>query len=144
MKNSIKKLASLSLLSVLLASATFADVAEKKVNCKDEKNYPLIEKSELTSLVNQKKTDPNAVFVVDVNSKDSFEKTKIPTAINFGIEGKNFTSKLPADKNSLIVAYCGGPKCTAWKKAAEVACNQGYKNIKHFKGGITGWNDAKI
>ena len=46
---------------------------------------------------------------------------------------------LPADKNALIVAYCGGPKCGAWKKAAKAAAALGYTNIKHFSGGISGW-----
>jgi rhodanese-related sulfurtransferase len=39
----------------------------------------------------------------------------------------------------MIVAYCGGPACTAWKKAAQDACKLGYTNIKHFKEGISGW-----
>ena len=128
------KLGSFVLALSLFSSISFA-ATDKKVNCKDEKNYPLIEKSELTTLLDQK-----AVFVIDVNNKESFEKTHVPTAINFGMEKANFAKKLPADKNSLIVAYCGGPKCEAWKKAAMEACNNGYTNIKHYKGGISGWN----
>jgi rhodanese-related sulfurtransferase len=107
-------------------------------NCKDDKNYPEIEKSELNTLVQKK-----SVFVVDVNSKESFKKSHVPTAIHYGEVKNEFASKLPTDKNALIVAYCGGPACTAWKKAAMEACANGYTNIKHFKGGISGWN-AKI
>ena len=136
------KIVTLSLLAVLFASTSFAGTGaepSKTSNCSDEKNYPVVEKAELTNLIAQK-----AAFIVDVNSKDSFTKTHIPSAINFGIEGQKFVKDLPADKNALIVAYCGGPACGAWKKAAEVACKNGYTNIKHFKAGISGWNEAKI
>jgi rhodanese-related sulfurtransferase len=46
---------------------------------------------------------------------------------------------LPADKNALVVAYCGGPACNAYKEGAKAAEELGYTNVKHFKGGISGW-----
>ena len=49
---------------------------------------------------------------------------------------------MPADKNALIVAYCGGPKCSAYKRAADLASKLGYKNVKHMSAGISGWKKA--
>ena len=103
-------------------------------NCKDEKLYPLIERPELNKFVEKK----NAT-IVDVNTSESFNENHIPGAIHYKSHEKDFASQLPAQKDAPIVAYCGGPMCTAWKEAAEKACQLGYTNIRHFKPGITGW-----
>lgn len=108
--------------------------AGEKSDCDQDSHYPLISKEELKGSVEKK----NA-FIVDVNSEESFKKNHVPGAIHFGSHKKDFTKLLPPDKESLIVAYCGGPMCEAWKKAAEEACQHGYKNIRHFKEGIQGW-----
>jgi rhodanese-related sulfurtransferase len=102
-------------------------------DCNSDATYGEVTKAELTQLIADKK-----VFLVDVNSKDSFAKQSIPGAIHYASQ-KDFASALPADKNALIVAYCGGVQCTAWKKAAIDACKLNYTNVKHFKGGIKGW-----
>jgi rhodanese-related sulfurtransferase len=49
---------------------------------------------------------------------------------------------LPKDKNTLIVSYCGGPGCRAYKRGADAAAKLGYKNIKHLSAGISGWKKA--
>lgn len=108
--------------------------ADTKAGCSEESHYPLITKAELQELAQSK----DAV-IIDVNSKESYQKVHVPGAIHFGSHKKDFTSLLPAQKNAPIVAYCGGVLCTAWKKAAELACNKGYTNIRHYKEGIQGW-----
>src|SRR4051812_30737142 len=82
------------------------------------------------------------VTVVDVNGTESWETGHIPTAIDFDTHSDNFAKILPQDKNALIVAYCGGPKCMAYKQAAEAAQKLGYKNVKHLSAGIAGWKEA--
>jgi rhodanese-related sulfurtransferase len=121
-------------LAMLLTSLVAVSAFAAGTDCKSETNYPLITKSELSTLVQSK-----GVFVIDVNSKESFDKAHVPGAIHFESHEKDFATVLPQDKNAEIVAYCGGPQCTAWKKAAEQACKMGYTNIHHFKGGISGW-----
>lgn len=116
-----------------LTVCTFALNASAS-DCKSDANYAEVTKAELQKLVDQK-----AVFVVDVNSKESFDKTHVPGAIHFGSHENDFIKMLPAKKDALIVAYCGGPQCTAWRKAAIEACKAGYTRVKHFKGGIKGW-----
>lgn len=80
--------------------------------------------------------------IIDVNSPEMFKDGHVPGAFNFELAKAEFAKKLPAKKDALIIAYCGGPRCLAWKKAAAEAAKLGYTNIKHFKGGIAGWKKA--
>jgi rhodanese-related sulfurtransferase len=81
------------------------------------------------------------VALVDVNGDDSYKEGHIPGAVAF--EGKEKLAKqLPADKSTLVVAYCGGPSCSAYKAAAKAAESLGYTNVKHFGAGIRGWKAA--
>ncbi len=118
------------ILTVVFVQRSFA-----ATDCNNEEHYPIVSKTELTQLVNSK-----TAFVIDVNGEESFKSSHVQGAVHFSEVEKKFASVLPADKNALIVAYCGGPQCTAWKKAAAKACEMGYTNIKHFKDGISGWN----
>lgn len=108
--------------------------ASGTTNCGEESNYPLITKKELTKVAEEK-----SAVIFDVNSEESYQKIHVPNSIHYGTHKKDFLSQLPKDKNAMIVAYCGGPTCTAWKTAAEEACKLGYTNIHHFKEGIEGW-----
>jgi rhodanese-related sulfurtransferase len=82
------------------------------------------------------------VTVIDVNGSKSYERGHIPGAIDFAKAGKNLKSLLPKDKDALIVAYCGGPSCRAYQRAAKAAEKLGYTNVKHLSAGISGWLQA--
>ena len=82
------------------------------------------------------------VTLLDANGTDSWESGHIPGALNFEATESKLASVLPKDKNALIVAYCGNPKCTAYQGAAKAARKLGYTNIKHLSAGIAGWKDA--
>ncbi len=116
------------LVFTLLLTNAFAETG-----CDSDANYPEVSKAELQKMIDEKKA-----VIFDVNSKASFDKQRIPGAVHFDSQ-KNIADVLPKSKDALIVAYCGGTMCTAWKKAAMAACKLNYKNIKHFKPGITGW-----
>jgi rhodanese-related sulfurtransferase len=88
------------------------------------------------------KIEAKKVTVIDVNGADSYNKGHIPGAIDFSAKKGELASVLPKDKDALIVAYCGGPKCNAYKQAATAAEKLGYKNVKHLSAGISGWNQA--
>lgn len=124
----------LILVSLILSTSAFA---AKKSKCDDDSNYPEISYADLKTAAEKKEAT-----VIDVNSKESFEGAHVTNAIHYGTVKGNFAKELPADKNAMIVAYCGGPACTAWKKAAKDACKLGYTNIKHYKDGISGWKKA--
>jgi rhodanese-related sulfurtransferase len=82
------------------------------------------------------------VAVIDVNGTKSYNNGHVPGALNFEAVKDNLQASLPADKNTLIVAYCGGPRCKAYRKAAQAAQALGYTNVKHLPAGISGWKEA--
>ena len=98
---------------------------------------PDISINDLKKAISEKK-----VTVIDVNGTESWQKGHIPSAIDFETNEEKLAKVLPQDKNALIVAYCGGPKCNAYKQAAKAAEKLGYKNIKHLSAGISGWKEA--
>lgn len=81
------------------------------------------------------------VTLIDVNGSKSYAKGHIPGAVDFAVVKDQFAAVLPADKDALIVAYCGGPSCGAYKRAAEAAVALGYRNVKHYSAGISGWTE---
>jgi rhodanese-related sulfurtransferase len=99
--------------------------------------FPDISVADLKQAIAEKK-----VTVIDVNGSASYANGHVPSAIDFGSSKADLASKLPADKNALIVAYCGGPKCSAYKAAANAASQLGYTNVKHLSAGISGWKAA--
>ena len=120
----MKKL--IALVFALVATAGFA--AE----------FPDISIADLKQAIADKK-----VTVIDVNGAASYQAGHVPTAIDFSTQGANLASVLPADKGALVVAYCGGPQCSAYKAAANAASQLGYTNVKHLSAGISGWKAAK-
>jgi rhodanese-related sulfurtransferase len=99
--------------------------------------YPDISIKDLKTAIEAKK-----VAVIDVNGTSSWEKGHIPTAINFEASKDKLAKVLPKDKDTLIVAYCGGPTCMAYQAAAKAAKELGYRNVKHLSAGISGWMQA--
>jgi len=120
----MKKLVTL-LATVLVAASVFAG------------EFPDISVSEVKSLAESKKA-----VIIDVNGSTSFAKGRIPGALDYAAIKNNLIDALPKDKNTPIVAYCGGPKCKAYQAAANAAAKLGYKNIKHMSAGLSGWKDA--
>ena len=86
--------------------------------------------------------DAKKVTLLDANGSKSWKAGHIPGAIDFKASTDKLASLLPADKSALVVAYCGGPKCMAYKAAVEAAQKLGYTNIKHLPAGMSGWTKA--
>jgi rhodanese-related sulfurtransferase len=123
LQSTMKKLLSLIVTTAFLASLAFAG------------EYPDISIKELKAAI-----EAGKVTVIDVNGSKSYkERGHVPGALDFAAIQGDLASKLPKDKNALIVAYCGGPTCKAYQKAATAAEKLGYKNVKHMSAGISGW-----
>jgi rhodanese-related sulfurtransferase len=120
----MKRLVTLALGLVLSASAFAGEFADITI---PELKKAIAEKS---------------VTIIDVNGEASYKAGHIPTAIAYAKGGANLEKALPADKNALVVAYCGGPKCGAYMAAAKKAKELGYTNVKHLSAGISGWKEA--
>jgi rhodanese-related sulfurtransferase len=83
-----------------------------------------------------------SAVIIDVNGDESFKAGHVPGALDFAAIKDNLAASLPKQKDALIVAYCGNPKCGAYLKAAKAAEKLGYTNIKHMSAGISGWKAA--
>ncbi|MEQ1838955.1 MAG: rhodanese-like domain-containing protein [Verrucomicrobiales bacterium] len=114
-----------TLACALFASFTFAG------------EYPDISISELEKAIENKE-----VILIDVNGSSSYANGHIPGAIDFRANKDNLAAALGDDKDKLVVAYCGGPTCSAYKAGASAAEEAGFKNIKHLSAGISGWLQA--
>lgn len=90
----------------------------------------------------KKAIEDKKVTVIDVNGSDSYKAGHVPTAIDFESQKGDLAKLLPADKNALVVAYCGGPSCGAYAAAAKAAAKLGYTNVKHLSAGKAGWKQA--
>lgn len=132
-----------ALMVALLGSFSLASVVTTQAFASDKKTAsedslaPQVSLDELKKLVETK-----GAFIIDANGTKMYQDGHVPGAVSFAEHEKDFASVLPKDKNTLLVAYCGGTMCTAWKSPAEEAKKLGYTNIKHFKGGIAGWKSA--
>lgn len=91
-------------------------------------------------------SDANAksAVIIDANSPASYKAGHVPGALSYTAIKGDLAASLPADKNALIIAYCGNPHCGAYLQAAKAAQKLGYTNIKHMSAGIDGWNEAKL
>lgn len=99
--------------------------------------FPDISHDELKSAIAEKK-----VVLIDVNGSDSYKAGHIPGAIDFDAAKGELASKLPADKNALVVAYCANEQCSAYQAGARKAKELGYTNVKHYPKGIQGWKES--
>lgn len=87
--------------------------------------------------------ESKSAVILDVNGAESYKEGHVPGAIDYATNKDKLAELLPPDKSTLIVAYCGSPKCKAYLKAANAAKELGYTNIKHMSAGIAGWKEAK-
>ncbi|MEI7962483.1 MAG: rhodanese-like domain-containing protein [Verrucomicrobiota bacterium] len=99
--------------------------------------FPDISLADLKSAIATKK-----VTLLDVNGPATYAAGHIPGAIDYTAHMSDLATVLPADKSSMIVAYCGNEHCGAYARAAEAAQKLGYTNVQHFKPGIAGWKAA--
>jgi rhodanese-related sulfurtransferase len=125
------------LLALTIATAVCFGFTATTSRAAEDKKVPDITIKDL-----KKANEAKKVVVIDVNGTDSYKDGHIPTAVDFEKNKEKLEKVLPKDKDALVVAYCGGPQCGAYKAAAEKAMAMGYKNVKHLSAGISGWKTA--
>ncbi len=100
-------------------------------------DYPDISISDLETAIQN-----NEVILLDVNGTAYYEEGHIPSAINLRAHSDDIAKILGDKKDKLVVAYCGGPQCSAYKAGIKAAEAAGFTNIKRFSAGISGWVEA--
>ena len=81
------------------------------------------------------------IVLVDARpTRKKYDKGHIPSAINVpATQFDKYKDRLPAEKDKLVVFYCGGYKCKLSHKGAAAAKALGYTNVMVFSGGYPEW-----
>ena len=86
-----------------------------------------------------KEMQPDKVKMIDIRSKEEYEKSHIPEAINIPTE--DLAKELTAfNEDDTIVCVCTYGK-ERGQQAAKLLTNAGCKNAFYLQGGTVGWND---
>jgi rhodanese-related sulfurtransferase len=84
--------------------------------------------------------DKSPYVLVDARPKRVADKGMIPTAINISdSEFDKHVDKLPADKATPLIFYCGGMECVLSDNSAEKAKKLGYTNVLTYPPGYPEW-----
>jgi rhodanese-related sulfurtransferase len=79
-------------------------------------------------------------LLVDARPKRTADKGMIPGAVNISdTEFDKHVDKLPADKATLLIYYCGGLECVLSDKSAAKARALGYSNVRTYPEGYPEW-----
>lgn len=87
-------------------------------------------------------SEPYHLF--DARPAKRFGAAHVPGAKSAFPKEDDFLSRLPGDKNALLVFYCGGPTCPYTGDAVKMAGEAGYSRLKGFQAGMPGWKKAKL
>ncbi len=136
----MKTLLALAALAIVpaFAAETAPAAGAAPACCAAEQECPVITVADLKAAI-----DAKTVTVIDCNGTETYAAGHVPGAIDFQANGAKLASLLPTSKTALIVSYCGGPQCGAYKRGCEAVVALGYTNVKHLKAGISGWKEAK-
>lgn len=84
--------------------------------------------------------DKAAYALIDARPRRVADKGMIPTAINIpDSEFDKHIDKLPADKATQLIYYCGGLDCVLSDKSAAKAKKLGYANVVTYPEGYPEW-----
>lgn len=86
------------------------------------------------------KAGANDYLLLDVRSKEAFDKSHAITAISMPHAQITRDSFAQYPKNTIFVVYCWGPGCNGATKAAKKISDLGFA-VKEMIGGIHYWED---
>ncbi|GAB6054034.1 hypothetical protein JCM17960_28540 [Magnetospira thiophila] len=107
---------------------------------KAEGNFASVSAAYVKNLID----NPDGTVIIDARpARKQYDLGHVPTAINIpNTFFDKMTDKLPTDKATGLIFYCGGPKCPLSFKSATKAQELGYTNILLFQDGYPGWKAA--
>jgi rhodanese-related sulfurtransferase len=80
--------------------------------------------------------------LVNTLGPESFEKTRIPGAINVPLGDNDFVSRVEQQaggKNQPVVVYCASQECNSSEKAAKKLEAAGFTAVSRYTGGAAAW-----
>lgn len=87
-----------------------------------------------------KKAMADGAVVFDARGADDYKAGHIPGAKNLPVKDVS-ADTLGANKDAVLVFYCGSTQCPLSKQAAAKAVELGYKNVRTYEKGVKGWKD---
>ncbi len=103
----------------------------------DKAHYPSVSAEWLKGQMDQ---GADMVLVDSRPKRTQYDNGHIPTAISIpDMQFDELQDRLPADKEKLLVFYCGGLQCKLSHKSAAKAIDLGYSNVKVFAEGYPAW-----
>ncbi len=96
--------------------------------------------SEIGASLVKKAIEQNSALLIDARPHKKYLGSSIPSAINIpDNEFDKLKNRLPADKNTPIITFCGGFSCTKSHKVARELLKLGYTNVSNYSAGMPGW-----
>ena len=84
--------------------------------------------------------DDQRYLLVDSRPNLRYHEGHIPTAVSIPFTTMHtMRDKLPEDKDTLLIFYCGGNHCTLSPMASQMAEQWGYTRVKVYHDGAPGW-----
>jgi rhodanese-related sulfurtransferase len=83
--------------------------------------------------------------ILNVLPRESFAKKHLPKSVNVPVSDPDFIEEVREvvpDKDMPIVVHCSGPTCDASPKAAARLEQEGYRDVREFRGGLEEWERA--
>jgi rhodanese-related sulfurtransferase len=80
--------------------------------------------------------------LVNTLGPESFEKTKIPGAINIPLDSSDFAVRVEQEaggKDKPVVVYCASQQCDSSEKAAKKLEAAGFSAVSRYTGGAAAW-----
>ena len=80
--------------------------------------------------------------LVNTLGAESFEKTRIPGAINIPLDDSDFVTRVEqkaGSKDKPVVVYCASQQCNSSEKAAEKLEAAGFTAVSRYTGGAAAW-----
>jgi rhodanese-related sulfurtransferase len=89
------------------------------------------------------------VTLVNTLGTESFEKTRIPRAVNIPLNDNDFATRVEQEaggKDKPVVVYCASLQCDSSEKAAKKLEDAGFTAVTDFAGGFQAWQEeaAKV
>ncbi len=90
----------------------------------------------------QRLHDPQ-LLILDVLPNESYRSRHIPGALNIPLSGLEARAReaLP-DQGAEIAIYCNSVTCPIAEQAIRALQTMGYRNLRHYRGGITEWVES--
>lgn len=86
------------------------------------------------------------IVLINVLSRDAFNKEHIRTSINIPHERADFEEMVESvvgNKDRKVVVYCANFECSASPKAAEKLEKAGFTQVYDYEGGTKDWFEQK-